>query len=223
MDIRRQIIKGDGVEIPSIVLTPDDFKGVAIIVPGYGGSKDEELGLAYRVAEAGFKTFAIDFRGHGENGSHFDENIILDLEVVINHCKGFGKVVVIGHSLGGRIALISSSDYAIGISPALNTSFSESTMNLLITAREYRVNQKYKGIIKKVIKEIPVFEFKDDDKRAIIYGSRDIPEIISVCKNYKETAKNSSIVEIYNALHNDICTLEDTFKNIIKQLGRFFE
>lgn len=119
MDIRRQIIKGDGVEIPSIVLTPDDFKGVAIIVPGYGGSKDEELGLAYRVAEAGFKTFAIDFRGHGENGSHFDENIILDLEVVINHCKGFGKVVVIGHSLGGRIALISSSDYAIGISSVI--------------------------------------------------------------------------------------------------------
>ena len=222
MDIKKQIIKGDDFEVPSIVLTPDNFKGAAIIVPGYGGSKEEELGLSYRVAEAGFKTFAIDFRGHGENTSCFDENIILDLETSINYCKAFGKVVVIGHSLGGRIALTSSSDYAIGISPALNTNFSENTMNLLMSARDYRVKQKSEGIIKKVIKDISVFDFKDDNKRAIIYGSRDIPEIISVCENYKNTAKNSSIIEIYNALHSDICTLEDTFKNIIKQLGEFF-
>ncbi|MDR3595662.1 alpha/beta fold hydrolase [Clostridium sp.] len=222
MDIKKQIIKGDGFDVPSIVLTPDNFKGAAIIVPGYGGSKEEELGLSYRVAEAGFKTFAIDFRGHGENTSCFDENIILDLETSINYCKTFGKVVVIGHSLGGRIALTSSSDYAIGISPALNTIFSENTINLLMSARDYRVKQKSEGIIKKVVKDISVFDFKDDNKRAIIYGSRDIPEIISVCKNYKDTAKNSSIIEIYNALHSDICTLEDTFQNIIKQLGEFF-
>lgn len=223
MDIRRQIIKGDGVEIPSIVLTPDDFKGAAIIVPGYGGSKEEELGLAYRVAEAGFKTFAIDFRGHGENTSCFDENIILDLETSIDYCKTFGKVVVIGHSLGGRIALTSSSDYAIGISPALNTIFSENTMNLLMSARDYRVKEKSKGIIKEVVKNISVFDFNDDNKRAIIYGSRDIPEIISVCKNYKAIAKNSSIIEGHNGLHSDICTLEDTFQNIIRQLEQFFK
>lgn len=222
LNIERQIIKGDGFEVPSIVLTPDDFKGVVIIVPGYGGSKEEELELSYRVAEVGFKTFAIDFRGHGENTLGFDENIILDLETSIEYCKNFGTVVVIGHSLGGRIALTSSADYAIGISPAFSTTFSDDTMNLLMNARDYRVRQKSKGIIKKVIKEISVFDFKDDDKRAIIYGSRDIPEIVSMCKNYKARAKNSSIIEIYNALHSDICTLEDTFQNITKQLREFF-
>ena len=222
MDIKKQIIKGDGFDVPSIVLTPDNFKGAAIIVPGYGGSKEEELGLSYRVAEAGFKTFAIDFRGHGENALCFDENIILDLETSINYCKTFGKVVVIGHSLGGRIALTSSSDYAIGISPALNTTFSENTMNLLMNARDYRVKQKSEGIIKEVVKKISAFDFKDDDKRSIIYGSRDIPEIISVCKNYKAIAKNSSIIEIYNALHSDICTLEDTYQNVANQLRKYF-
>jgi alpha/beta superfamily hydrolase len=222
VDIKKQIIKGDGFDVPCIVLTPDKYKGVAIIVPGYGGSKEEALGLSYRVAEAGFKTFAIDFRGHGENTTCFDENIILDLETSINYCKTFGKVVVIGHSLGGRIALTSSSDYAIGISPALSTTFSEETMNLLMNARDYRVKQKSKGIIKEVVKKISVFDFKDDHTRAIIYGSRDIPEIISVCKNYKATAKNSSIIEIYNALHSDICTLEVTFENVVKQLRQYF-
>lgn len=222
MDIKKQIIKGDGFDVPSIVLTPDNFKGAAIIVPGYGGSKEEELGLAYRVAETGFKTFAIDFRGHGENALCFDDNIILDLETLIKYCKAFSTVVAIGHSLGGRIALTSSADYAIGISPALSTTFSEDTMNLLMNARDYRVRQKSEGIIKKVIKEISVFDFKDDGKRAIIYGSRDIPEIVSICKNNKAKAKNSSIIEIYNALHSDICTLEDTFHNVTNQLRQFF-
>ena len=222
MDIKKQIIKGDGFEVPSIVITPHDFKGAVVIVPGYGGSKEEELGLAYRVAEAGFKTFAMDFRGHGENTLSFDKNVVLDVETVIKYCKTFGKVAAIGHSLGGRIALISSADYSIGISPAFATTFSDDTISLLRNVREYRVIQKSEGIIAKVIKEIPVFDFKDDNKRAIIYGSRDIPEIVSECKNYKARAKNASIMEINNAFHSDICTLEDTFQSVIKQLRQYF-
>lgn len=221
MNIKRQVIKGDGFEVPSIVLTPDNFKGLAIVVPGYGGSKEEELGLAYRVAEIGFKTFAIDFRGHGENSSYFDENIILDLETLIKYCRTLGVVVAIGHSLGGRIALTSSADYAIGISPALNTTFSEETMRILMNARDYRVRQKSEGTIKRVVKEISVFDFTDDAKRAIIYGSRDILEIVSICKKYKAKAENSSVIEINNALHSDICTVEDTFQSVTKQLRQF--
>lgn len=55
----------------------------------------------------------------------------MDLKTSIEYCKKFGKVVVIGHSLGGRIALTSNVDYAIGISPALNTVFSDATMKVL--------------------------------------------------------------------------------------------
>lgn len=222
MDIKKEMIKGDGFEVPSIVLTPDNFKGAAVIIHGYGGSKEEELGLAYRVAEAGFKTFAIDFRGHGENALYLDENIVLDLETVIKYCKTFGKVAAIGHSLGGRIALTSSADYAIGISPAVTTAFNEQTINLLKTLRYYRVIQKSEESLMKINKEIPVFNFNDDNKRAIIYGSKDIPEIVSECKKYKAKAKNSEIIEIYNALHNDICTLENTFQNVVKLLNQNF-
>lgn len=223
MDIKRENIKGNGFHVPSIVLTPNQFKGVAIIIPGYGGSKEEELGLAYRVAEIGFKTFAIDFRGHGENTLVFDKNVVMDLNVSIEYCKKFGKVVAIGHSLGGRIALTSNADYAIGISPALNTVFSDATMKVLTNARNYRVNLESEDSIKKVMKEVSVFDFKDDFKRAILYGSRDISEIVSVCRNYRAKAKNALINEIDNALHNDICTLEATFHNVVDILNKYFK
>lgn len=223
MDIKGESIKGNGFEIPSIVLTPSEFKGAAIIIPGYGGSKEEELGLAYRVAEIGFKTFAIDFRGHGENTLVFDKNVAMDLKTSIEYCKKFGKVVAIGHSLGGRIALTSNADYAIGISPALNTVFSEATMKLLTTMRNYRVNLASEDSIKKVMKELSVFDFKDDFNRAIIYGSRDIPEIVSVCSSYKGKAKKALINEIDNALHSDICTLEVTFNTVVYILNKYFQ
>lgn len=224
MDIKRENINVDGVEVPSIVLTPDEFKAVAIVIHGYGGSKEEELGLSYRVAAAGFKTFAIDFRGHGENSLIFDENILLDLENLIRYCKEFGKkVVTIGHSLGGRISLVSKADYAIGISPALNTVFSEETMKALTNLRNYRTNLKSQDSIKAVMKKIPTFEFVDDYKRAIIYGSRDIPEIISVCSSYRAKAKNTPVIEIENALHSDICSLEVTFESVVKILNEYFE
>lgn len=223
MDIKRENIKGSGFDVPSIVLTPDQFKGAAIIISGYGGSKEEELGLAYRVAEIGLKTFAIDFRGHGENTLVFDKNVVMDLKVSIEYCKRFGKVVAIGHSLGGRIALTSNADYAIGISPALNTVFSDATMKVLTNARNYRVNLESEDSIKKVMKEVSVFDFEDDFKRAIIYGARDISEIVSVCRNYRVKAKNALISEVDNALHNDICTLEVTFDNVVDILNKYFK
>ncbi|WLC81473.1 hypothetical protein [Clostridium estertheticum] len=43
----------------------------------------------------------------------------------------------------------------------------------------------------------------------IIYGSRDVPEIISLCNSLK--TKNSSVIEIENAMHSDIFTLERLF------------
>jgi esterase/lipase len=220
MDIRRQIIKGNGFNVPCIILTPPDLQGVAIVIHGYGGSKEEQLGLAYRVAEIGFKTCVIDLRGHGEHTLSLDEKVILDVETAIKYCKHFGKVVAIGHSLGGRLALISSADYAIGISPALSSTFSEETLKILRNVRDYRVRDPFSGDLIEVFKRLPLVNFNDNMEKAIIYGSRDIPEIINSCKNLK--TKNSSAIEIDNALHSDIFTLESTFQSVISKLKEYF-
>ncbi|MPQ34127.1 hypothetical protein E4V42_22320 [Clostridium estertheticum] len=53
----------------------------------------------------------------------------------------------------------------------------------------------------------------------LIYGSRDVPEIISLCNSLK--TKNSSVIEIENAMHSDIFTLERTFQSVISKLNDY--
>src|SRR5512146_2416314 len=91
MDIKRQFLRGDGFHVPAIMLTPPDPAGAVLIVHGYGGSKEEFMGLAWRVAEQGFATCAIDLRGHGEHMLPLDEHVLQDVETAIRHCRGYGN------------------------------------------------------------------------------------------------------------------------------------
>jgi dienelactone hydrolase len=222
MNIERVTIDANGINIPSIILIPSNTIGVAIITHGYGGCKEEQLGLAYRVAELGITTCVIDLRGHGENTNLFDGNILLDIEDVIKYCRNFGqKVVAIGHSLGGRLSLISSADYAVGISPALDRNFSEKTQEILNNMRGYRVKQSSNEKLFKVIEMLPTLNDDNSKNKIIIYGSRDVPEIVNSSSKLKETGL--LVKEVNNALHNDIFTVEDTFKYLIEQLNIWFK
>lgn len=222
MKIKRETIYANGINIPSIVLIPYNSIGVAVITHGYGGCKEEQLGLAYRVAELGITTCVIDLRGHGENTNLFDGNILLDIEDVIKYGRNFGqKVVAIGHSLGGRLSLISSADYAVGISPALNRNFSEKTQEILNNMRGYRVKQSSNEKLFKVIETLPTLNDDNSKNKMIIYGSRDVPEIINSSSNLKETGL--LVKEVNNALHNDIFTFEDTIQYLIGQLNIWFK
>ena len=135
MEIERELINGNGFEVPCITFKPSNPIGAVVAVHGYGGLKEEMMGLACHMAEKGFAVGAIDLQGHGEHKLDLDEGVILDLETAISHFRLFGKVTAVGHSLGGRLSLISSADYAIGISPALDKTFSPQTMEFLETQR----------------------------------------------------------------------------------------
>ncbi len=121
MAIIRESIQGNGFVVPGVQFIPSNAKNAVVIAHGYGGCKEEPLGLAWRVAESGLAVCSIDLRGHGEHALPMDEHIQDDIEAAIEHCRSYGKVTAIGHSLGGRLALISSADHAIGISPALES------------------------------------------------------------------------------------------------------
>jgi predicted alpha/beta hydrolase len=73
-------------------------------------------GLARFFAECGWRTVAFDFRGHGESGSgaaaggswSYDDLVQRDLPAVVACARARAKrvpVVVVGHSLGGHVAL----------------------------------------------------------------------------------------------------------------------
>ncbi|MGB9979292.1 alpha/beta hydrolase family protein [Methanobacterium sp.] len=218
MEIKREIIKGNGFEVPCITFKPSDSRGAVVVVHGYGGLKEETFGLAWHIAEKGFTVGAIDLRGHGEHQLDLDGDILLDLEATILHFRPFGKVTAVGHSLGGRLSLISSANYAIGISPALNRTFSSQTRESLEERRDYRV-RKSEFTVFNILNDIPLFQ-PDEDNSLIIYGSRDVPEIMSECDRLR--SQNIPVILVDNALHSDIFLFGSTFKTITQKLQEWY-
>jgi len=199
-------------------LTPTKSCGGVIVVHNYGGSKEEMLGLALRIAKTGFTTGVIDLRGHGENSLLMDEKVLLDLETTLTFFKQFGKVTVVGHSLGGRLALISSADHAIAISPAISKKFSPKTQEMIRNLRDYRVKRSEIDLFT-IMGDIPQLEH-DPENVLIVYGSRDVPEIISECE--KLVTEGYEVFKVDNALHVDIYTLEPTFEAVINKLQEWY-
>jgi dienelactone hydrolase len=220
INVERLEIKGDGFNVPAVILSPQGSSRAAVIVHGYGGCKEEQLGLAWRVAERGITACAIDLRGHGEHPLPLiDEKVALDLGAAVRHCRSYGKVVVIGHSLGGRLALLGDADFVIAISPALNSVFSPQTSKLLKELRGYRVREAADGTIFDIFRKLPVYKPSKRDSILIVYGERDVPEVKEGCSAL--APQGEEVVRIDRALHADIFLLESTFKRIGLQLDEW--
>lgn len=219
MNIKRISIQTNGYNVPCILIEPDRSLGIVIIIHGYGGSKEEQLGLGWRIAESGFTSGLIDLPGHGENLDYFDGDIKLFVDSLINHFKEKGRTIAIGHSLGGRLSLISTADYVIGISPTLVKHFSNETKGLIKNIRSYRVRGLNNEFLWELHNQLPLFDPHDKKDALIIFGSRDVPEISNSCRKIQETA--NIVFEIDKALHNDIYLNEKVFEIIIKQLKQW--
>lgn len=217
MEIKRENIPGENFEVPTVILKPHTYNGVVIVVHGYGGFKEETLGLAWRIAESGFLTCALDLRGHGQHPLELDLDILTDVETVIERFKEYGDVTAIGHSLGGRLCMISSATNAIGISPALVNEFGPQTHQMIKENRDYRVRRSDITVFH-ILKSLPLEESKKNS--LIIYGERDVPEIISKCKELN--SESQEIIKIDQALHSDIFLYEPTFDIITEKLREWY-
>jgi predicted alpha/beta hydrolase len=71
-------------------------------------------GLSSALVKRGFRTIAFDFRGHGDssspggsNGWGYDDLVRVDLPAVVESARtrSGAPVIVVGHSLGGHVAL----------------------------------------------------------------------------------------------------------------------
>jgi pimeloyl-ACP methyl ester carboxylesterase len=218
MYVERLLIPGKGCDVPAAVITPDCPRGSAVVIPGYGGNKEEMLGLAWRIAESGLTACAIDIRGHGEHALPLDGAAADDVEAAVGFCRGHGAVAAVGHSLGGRLALLSSADFAIGISPALRKRFSEQTRTRIRSMRGHRVRELNPDVLFDMLRILPEWDARR--KTGIIIGSRDIPEIIAECAALEK--KGAGIVTIDQALHGDIFNQEECFNAVAELLKGWF-
>jgi alpha-beta hydrolase superfamily lysophospholipase len=158
----------------------------------------------------------IDLRGHGEHMLPLDLNVVDDVEAAIEYCRSFGKVTAIGHSMGGRMALLSSADAVIALSPAVCPTYVPA-IHKIIESWSHKVREPSKAFCFDVLEKLPVW--KPDGKRQtlIIYGSRDMPEIWRGCQKLGELGVPT--IEIQNGLHSDIFLLEPTIRAVKNELA----
>ncbi|RRJ89390.1 alpha/beta fold hydrolase [Flavobacterium macacae] len=84
-----------------------------LILHGYLGMSDNWKTLATQFASEGYQTHALDLRNHGRS-FHSDE-FTYDAMVqdVLDYCEGnnLEKVSIIGHSMGGKVAMFFATKY----------------------------------------------------------------------------------------------------------------
>src|SRR3989304_4910892 len=118
--------------VPAYLFLPEAPRGGAAVVHGYGGCKEQMLGISARLAEGGWATLALDLRGHGEHPAPLDEGVLQDLEAALHWLRRYERVVAVGHSLGGRLALISRAGLGVAISPPVASRPSEEGRQMLL-------------------------------------------------------------------------------------------
>lgn len=89
-------------------------KAQLVVAHGLGEHSGRYVNIFSRLVPAGFSIWALDFRGHGRSGGkrgHVDtfDQYILDLKTLIQTARenrpGDGRLFLLGHSMGGLVAL----------------------------------------------------------------------------------------------------------------------
>lgn len=117
-----EIHTADGIALRAVVDDPPEgvaLRGTCVLAHAMFARKSEwgrreRPGIAGALAALGHRTIAFDFRGHGDSAVPegaswgYDDLVRLDLPAVVDcaRARSEGKpVVVVGHSLGGHVAL----------------------------------------------------------------------------------------------------------------------
>ncbi len=216
MIILRQSIPANGYEIPAAALIPEISKGNVLVVHGYGGCKEEQLGLAWRISESGYTAHAIDLRGHGQHSKSLDHHALDDLEAAIRHLRTQGPVAVVAHSFGGRLALHSSADFVIAISPAIEKEYNLKSREKLMQIKSYRVREIQPGHIFNLLQEMPAWLPESHRAVSILCGTRDVPDIVRSCQDLQ--AQGADVTFLESVMHGDIYLTEGAFAFVKQRL-----
>lgn len=221
MEISQVKLNGAGVDVPAVRLMSREDDPSAVIIHGIGGNKEEMLGLSFRVVMAGYTVYAVDLRGHGESADDFSSDVREDILRIIADLKKTNRpVIAIGHSLGGRLALLSDADIRVGISPALPRVFSSQTRKIIGDMRMHRVKSSSDGmriLFDEILGKLPVAEAGLRKGDCVIYGSRDVPDIAVSCDGISNPEVIISRIE--GAFHGDIINMDETFSAITRFLS----
>ena len=167
----------DGHAIPGFLLAPASPRGGAVVCHGYGSSKEQMLGIVTAVAEKGIAVLAIDLCGHGENTAPIGPAMRDEMEVAIAFVRRFGRTAVIGHSLGGRLALMSSADVMVAMSPSVMMQMSPQGKWMFENLPSPGLREPYSGYVLELLEKLgPVPSH--GRPCLLLYSERDIQALL---------------------------------------------
>ena len=187
MDFRRvkDLAAPDGHAIPGFLFTPASPRGGAVVCHGYGGSKEQMLGVAAAIAERGTAALAIDLCGHGENMAPIGPAMRGEVEAAVAFVRRFGKTAVIGHSLGGRLALMSSADVMVAMSPSVMMQMSPQGKWMFENLPSPGVREPYMGYVIELLEKLgPVMAH--GRPCLLLYSERDIQGLLDGATGLQE-------------------------------------
>lgn len=179
MEFRRvpDLAAPQGYGIPAYLFVPAAPRGGAVICHGYGGSKEQMLGVAVSVAEQGTAALVIDLCGHGENGAPIGPMMRGELESGLEFVRRFGRTAAVGHSLGGRLALMSSADIIVAISPSVIVQMSPQGKWMFENLPSPGIREPYSGYVLELLDKLgPVTAHSRPS--LLLYSERDIQAIL---------------------------------------------
>jgi PAS domain S-box-containing protein len=167
----------DGHGIPALLFTPPVPRGAAVICHGYGASKEQMLGVAEAVVEKKFAALVIDLCGHGENTAPIGPGMREEVDAAVAYLRRFGKVAVVGHSLGGRLALMSSADVMVAMSPSVMMQMSPQGKWMFENLPSPGIREPYSGYVLELLEKLgPVPAH--DRPCLLLYSERDIQGLL---------------------------------------------
>ena len=119
MEQKIYVKNSEGLKLVGILHVPKPKRKIGMIIcHGFTGNKDRNFipSLASDLEKNNFLTLRFDFSGNGESEGKFEDRTytkyVEDLRKVIDWFKKqINEICVIGHSMGGSIALIEYSKY----------------------------------------------------------------------------------------------------------------
>jgi dienelactone hydrolase len=207
----------DGHNVPAYLFTPDSARGGAALIPPYGSTKEHMLGIAATLGDIGVAALAIDLCGHGENRTAIGPVMRDEVECAVRYVRRFGRAAAVGISLGGRLALMSSADCMVAISPSVVTEISSQGKWMFENFPSPAVREPYSGYVVELLDVLgPVPSH--DRPCLLLYAQRDIPAILEGAPGLNQSLSKSDLRYITTDLHPDI----KHENGLIRYLPRWF-
>jgi dienelactone hydrolase len=190
----------DGHLIPAYLFCPASPVAGVALAHGYGGCKEHMLGLAARFAERGLAAAVFDIRGHGEHPAPLGPAMLLDLEALLVYLRRYGRVAAVGHSLGGRLALLSSANAVAAISPALPQRPSAEGRAMLLNFGSTAVRAQGRGEILDILRGMPSLT-PHARPTLLLYAEGDIPSLVEGVQTLAQAMPSTEVKVITTDQH----------------------